>query len=262
MRARQEGAGRLKELTVVFDNVPGVPGLITGWGFAAVVRGYGRTVLFDAGSDGATLLSNLRALSIVPKSIDLVVLSHAHADHAGGLPEFLSVAPGVELIVPDSLPKRLVEAIEATGVGFRTADPGEELADGVTTTGSLPGKQIEQGLILAGHDGPALVTGCAHPGVQTMLKEAARVAGSPVGTLIGGFHLHAFRKGSVRATAAELREMGLERIAPSHCTGDRATTILADEFGEGFIESGLGRSIVLDDEGKGGGSPGSGSREA
>jgi len=237
----------VKDLTVVFDNVAGVPGLITGWGFSAFIRGYEKTILFDAGADGQTLLSNLRALSLDPGYIQLVVLSHAHSDHAGGLPELLSHAPETELIVPEGLPRRLEEAIEETGVRYRTADAGEELASGVTTTGSLQGKHIEQGLILTGGRGPILVTGCAHPGVKAMLLEAGGVAGEPVDTIVGGFHLHAFRRGNTRSLAEELKELGLRAIAPSHCTGERATTILAEVFRDGFIESGLGRSIILDD---------------
>lgn len=241
----------MKELLVVFDNVPGVPGLIAGWGYAALVRGFGKTVLFDTGSDGTTLLSNMRALSVQPASIDIVVLSHAHADHAGGLPELLGAAGDVDLVVPEGLPRGLEEAIRASGARPRTAAPGETLVEGVTTTGSLPGKHVEQGLILRGEAGPVLVTGCAHPGIATMVTEASRVVGEPVEMAVGGFHLHVFRKGSIREMAAELKGLGLRRIAPSHCTGDRATAILADVFGEGFIESGLGRTIALEEQGFG-----------
>jgi len=236
----------MKQLRIAFDNVPGVPGLITGWGFSAVVEGFDKSILFDAGADGTALLSNLRTLSVVPESLDLIVLSHAHADHAGGLPELLAKTPTAELIVPDALPRRLEEAIEATGVAYRTAEAGEKLADGVTTTGSLPGKQIEQGLILAGGAGPVLVTGCAHPGIETMVARAGEIVGRPIELAIGGFHLGSIRKGSVRKLADQLKDLGLRRIAPSHCTGDRAIAILADVFGDGFIESGLGRTIPLE----------------
>jgi 7,8-dihydropterin-6-yl-methyl-4-(beta-D-ribofuranosyl)aminobenzene 5'-phosphate synthase len=235
----------VKDLTIVFDNVAAAPGLTPGWGFAAFIRGFGKTVLFDTGADGPTLLSNMRALSLSPDDIDIVVLSHPHADHAGGLPELLSAAPRAELVAPDAIPRGLREAIESMGRSFRTAPGSEELTAGVVTTGSLPGQHVEQGLVLTGNRGPVLVTGCAHPGLKTMLIEAGRLAGAPVEFAIGGFHWHAFRKGSIRTLAAELKELGLERIAPSHCTGDRATMILADVFGDGFVKSGLGTTIDL-----------------
>jgi 7,8-dihydropterin-6-yl-methyl-4-(beta-D-ribofuranosyl)aminobenzene 5'-phosphate synthase len=44
-----------------------------------------RTLLFDAGPEGATFLRNCRVLGVDPGVVDAVVLSHGHWDHAGGL---------------------------------------------------------------------------------------------------------------------------------------------------------------------------------
>lgn len=44
-----------------------------------------RTVLFDAGPEGATLLRNARILAVDFSAVQAVVLSHGHWDHAGGL---------------------------------------------------------------------------------------------------------------------------------------------------------------------------------
>ena len=45
-----------------------------------------RTVLIDAGPEGATFLRNSRILGVDFASVDAVVLSHGHWDHGGGLP--------------------------------------------------------------------------------------------------------------------------------------------------------------------------------
>ena len=72
MDAMTERDGSRKvTITVVYDNDPHQKGLNTGWGFACVIRGLERTVLFDTGGDGNTLLANMRALRIDPESIDL-----------------------------------------------------------------------------------------------------------------------------------------------------------------------------------------------
>ena len=72
-------------LTVIYDNNAYDPHLRTGWGFAAWLEYTGRTVLFDTGAEGGLLLGNMRALDLDPRAIEIVVLSHIHGDHVGGL---------------------------------------------------------------------------------------------------------------------------------------------------------------------------------
>ena len=105
----------MPRLTVVFDNIPLEPDLRTDWGFAAVVRGYPRTILFDTGSDADVLLGNMEALGFDPAEIEIVVLSHPHQDHAGGLAGFLRVNPNVEVFVPDGSPCEMIDQIEQLG---------------------------------------------------------------------------------------------------------------------------------------------------
>lgn len=72
-------------ITVVFDNNPYKEGLATSWGFSCVVGGTEKTILFDTGGEGSILSANMDALGIDPAEIDVVVLSHIHGDHVGGL---------------------------------------------------------------------------------------------------------------------------------------------------------------------------------
>jgi 7,8-dihydropterin-6-yl-methyl-4-(beta-D-ribofuranosyl)aminobenzene 5'-phosphate synthase len=52
---------------------------------SAHVGGEKRTLLFDAGPEGATFLRNTKILDVDFGAIEAVVLSHGHWDHAGGL---------------------------------------------------------------------------------------------------------------------------------------------------------------------------------
>ena len=47
-------------ITITYDNYGSVPGLKYGWGFSCLVRGAFGKVLFDTGSDGTSLLDNMR----------------------------------------------------------------------------------------------------------------------------------------------------------------------------------------------------------
>src|SRR5215470_19992470 len=55
------------------------------WGFAAYVEADGKPLLFDTGARPRTVLENARELGIDLSRADVVVLSHNHADHTGGL---------------------------------------------------------------------------------------------------------------------------------------------------------------------------------
>lgn len=235
----------MPHLRIVVDNVALVSGLEPDWGFAAVVSGCEKGLLFDTGPDGKKLLSNMEALGMDPLMIDIIVISHTHADHAGGLLGFLSVNADVEVFVPDGLSPDTVRAVENLGATPIIVGPPGEMLSGVLTTGAMGSGELEQGLILAGHGGATLVTGCAHPGIIPMIKEAGRQAGGPIELVVGGLHLRRKPKKEVREIAEKMRKLGVRRVAPSHCTGEESVSVMADVFGEGFIESGLGKTISI-----------------
>jgi glyoxylase-like metal-dependent hydrolase (beta-lactamase superfamily II) len=98
-----------KDITVatVFDNYAIDRKLTARWGFAAVVSTPSTTVLFDTGGDGATLLANMAKLRIDPAGVREVVISHIHADHLGGLGEFLRNNAKVQVFIPRSFPDKV-----------------------------------------------------------------------------------------------------------------------------------------------------------
>ena len=51
-----------------------------------VIVGEGeKKILFDTASDAEPVLHNMKLFGIAPESIDVIVLSHSHFDHTGGL---------------------------------------------------------------------------------------------------------------------------------------------------------------------------------
>ncbi len=114
------------EITVIYDNYLFKSGLKTSWGFSCVVKGTEKTILFDTGGDGDTLLNNMKALAIVPEEVDLVVLSHIHGDHVGGLDDFLGQNPNVTVCMPQSFPLRFKENIREYGTEFLEVKEGRQ----------------------------------------------------------------------------------------------------------------------------------------
>jgi 7,8-dihydropterin-6-yl-methyl-4-(beta-D-ribofuranosyl)aminobenzene 5'-phosphate synthase len=221
--SHEEHRPRMK-ITIVYDNEACGPGLGTGWGFSALIEtGHAPPLLFDTGADGDTLLFNMKALGIDPGRIGTIVISHAHGDHTGGLPDVLEINKHAEIYVP---------AYGLPGIrGGKVTPVGQplEISEGVFSTGVLEG--IEQSLAVETARGIFVVAGCSHPGVGVILEAAARHGG--VCGIIGG--LHGFRD----LSALE----GLSLVCPCHCTLYKSE--LKRLFPERYVPCGAGLKMTL-----------------
>jgi 7,8-dihydropterin-6-yl-methyl-4-(beta-D-ribofuranosyl)aminobenzene 5'-phosphate synthase len=57
---------------------------------------------------------------------------------------------------------------------------------------------------------------------------------------MGGFHLLHARRSETEKIVQAFRRLEVRRVAPSHCTGDIARSQLRKEYGQDFIEAGVG----------------------
>lgn len=227
--------------TIVYDNNAYDTGLRTSWGFACWVETDAATVLFDTGGDGPTLMHNLRELGLDRQEIDAVVLSHAHGDHTGGLGALLGTGVRPAVYAPASFPGAF-----KTDVGACTdlveVREGMTIALGITTTGEVGSSLVEQALAVETQEGLVVVTGCAHPGVVQMVRRAKEAADDEIALVMGGFHLGGASPGEIKRVIADLRGLGVKRVAPCHCTGDRARQAFVDAFGDDAVLAGVGWS--------------------
>lgn len=240
---KDEGAfGRESmSLTVVYDNYKVSRNLTADWGFACVVQGLDRTILFDTGGDGRILLANMRALEIEPEEIDVVVISHAHGDHTGGLGKFLSLKPDTEVVIPSGFSPRAQAQIRAQRGKVIEADESLEICPGAKTTGTLGKRSIvEQGLCVSTDSAWALITGCAHPGVTNMAAQAKEVMDGPISLVIGGYHMLGEKPPGIERVIDRFEQLGVKRLAPCHCTGDQAREMFKEHFGDRCTLAGVG----------------------
>lgn len=232
-------------ITVLFNNIPLVAGLTTGWGFSCLVEGLAKTLLFDTGADGGVLLQNMAQLGVDPACVEAVMISHMHADHAGGLRAFLEVHPDVDLWLPVDLPADVRNAMSHRGARVSTVHGAGWLADGIGSTGPLPGTMIEQALMLNVGERIVVITGCAHPGIERLARVAMGTADKPVGLLMGGFHLKGMSRSEIKGIIGRLQSAHVDKVAPSHCTGDTAIGLFRKAWAEDFVEGGLGAVIEV-----------------
>jgi 7,8-dihydropterin-6-yl-methyl-4-(beta-D-ribofuranosyl)aminobenzene 5'-phosphate synthase len=244
----QSGAEKPMEasMTILYDNNRFDPRLKTAWGFSCLIRGLEKTILFDTGGDGYTLLGNMRQLGVKPAEIDIVLLSHIHGDHTGGLGAFLEKNNHVIVYLPASFPKNFKKSVMSLGARVEEVLEAREIFPGAYTTGELGDGIKEQALALKTREGLVVVTGCAHPGIVNMVRKAREITGEDrVYLVVGGFHLGGEPPSRIESIAKEFRRLSVEKVAPCHCTGDGARTLFKQEYGTDYIECGVGKRITL-----------------
>ncbi len=212
------------KITIIYDNKVVRPGLRADHGYACLVEAESTpAILFDTGARGSILKHNMAALGVDPGSIGTVVISHRHSDHTGGLSDVIKASKDVEVFLPESI---------MTGIAARrvTRVRGPlEISPSVYSTGELSG--IEQSLVLAAGKGLVVLVGCAHSGLDNILRVASGFG--EVWGVIGGFH--GFQDFHLLDS--------LSLICPCHCTVYREEIVRL--CGERYRKCGVGTVIEL-----------------
>ena len=176
-------------------------------------------------------------------AVEAVVLSHIHHDHTGGLGALLARNSDITVYLPESFPPAFRQEILQQGAAIETVSGPQQLMDKVHSTGEMGSAVKEQALIVDTAAGLVIITGCAHPNVADMAERAQRYIGKPIYLLIGGFHLGGSSHARIEAIIERLKALGVKKVAPSHCTGEKATRLFRQAWGDDFIEGGLGAVI-------------------
>jgi 7,8-dihydropterin-6-yl-methyl-4-(beta-D-ribofuranosyl)aminobenzene 5'-phosphate synthase len=234
-------------ITVVFDNNPYKEGLETAWGFACVIAGAEKTILFDTGKDGSMLLNNMRKLSVDPNIVDAVFLSHVHPDHTGGRSSFLRQKSDVTVYLLRSFSKSLKDRVRQAGAKATEVYEPLEVCENVYSTGQLGRLRKEQSLIIRTDKGLVVIAGCAHPGIVKIVSTAKNLLKDDILLVMGGFHLEWARKSKIERRISDLKELGVRYVGPCHCTGEKAKRLFEEHFGENYINTGAGKTITLAD---------------
>jgi 7,8-dihydropterin-6-yl-methyl-4-(beta-D-ribofuranosyl)aminobenzene 5'-phosphate synthase len=101
-------------------------------------------------------------------------------------------------------------------------------------------------LIIDAEFGLVVILGCAHRGIVNTLRHAQKLTGKElIYAAIGGTHLLHASQERLAETAKALKEMGVQRLGVSHCTGFHASAYLAREFEEGFFLNNAGTRFTL-----------------
>jgi 7,8-dihydropterin-6-yl-methyl-4-(beta-D-ribofuranosyl)aminobenzene 5'-phosphate synthase len=230
-------------IRIIYDNVAPEEGFEAQWGFSCVVSGCGRTILFDTGGKGDVFMKNLTAAGISPSGIDIVVISHEHWDHVGGLGAFLEENREVIVYVPASFSDDLKKRISGGCASLVEVSEPVEIIPGVYSTGDMTGPVREQSLAIRTGGGTVVITGCAHPGIDRIVEKATEVTGGQALCVMGGFHLGGAGQARLEEISRQFDKSGVKYCGASHCTGDESIAYFAKRYGDRYIRLGAGRKI-------------------
>jgi 7,8-dihydropterin-6-yl-methyl-4-(beta-D-ribofuranosyl)aminobenzene 5'-phosphate synthase len=148
---------KMLRITILCDNVLGVPFGIGEHGFSALVEGGEEPLLFDVGS-GKGIIANALTFGKDLRAVRKICLSHGHYDHTEGLPQVLAITGGAEIYAHPGIfqerygqrptgngtIRRFVgipfrrEYLECLGANFRLDAGFREVAKGIYLTGEVP----------------------------------------------------------------------------------------------------------------------------
>lgn len=131
----------------------------------------------------------------------------------------------------------MVTEYEQIDSGLFDKDTGEMLPDEL---------KDDLGMVIDTDFGLVVILGCAHRGIVNTLKQAQKITGKKdIYAAIGGTHLLNADISRWALTAADLKEMGVQYLGASHCTGFEASSFLSQEFGDRFFLNNSGSRWTL-----------------
>lgn len=231
-------------ITVLYDNNSYKQGLQTEWGFSACIIGPEKTILFDTGGS-SILLDNMQKLAIKSSRIDVVVLSHIHGDHTGGLNSFLENNSNVTIYLLKSFPKKFKDNARSCGAEIIEVNEPVKICENVHSTGQNGKLKKEQSLVIRTDKGLVIITGCAHPGIVKITAKVKKIFKDDILFVMGGFHLEWATKGGIEKIISSLKQLGVRYVAPCHCTGQKARSLFEQHFGKNYINTGAGKVISI-----------------
>jgi 7,8-dihydropterin-6-yl-methyl-4-(beta-D-ribofuranosyl)aminobenzene 5'-phosphate synthase len=240
----------MKILTLI-ENLVYNKGLYAEHGLALYIETVNKKILFDTGQSGL-FLQNAKAFGIAIEDIDILVLSHGHYDHTGGLYHFLEknsksiVYSKKDIFTPKYnshkrfigtilnetlLNDRLIYVDTVTEIcanvfilpNISIYNPTDSHFKGMLrkAENELVSDEFEDELFLVLKQKRQIniLTACSHRGITNICTTATEHFKLPVGLILGGFHMKNCTTEQYDLITHYFRQLHPKRLGVCHCTG-------------------------------------------
>jgi len=265
------------KIVTLIENLVKTGGLYAEHGLAIYLEAGNRKILFDTGQTGA-FIYNAPKLKVDIEDIDVLVLSHGHYDHCGGLYAFLEKNRKARVYAKQGLftPKyhgqyRFIGIPEREDLlrdRLFYIDSITEIADDVyimpeikilnsedTHFENLFIKQdgrfiqdqfAEELYLVAPHQGMInIITACSHRGITNIGEAATNYFDLPVNLILGGSHSQDCTPEQYRFQLDYFRRLNPKLLGVSHCTGVEKYADLKRDLGSMVFYNYTGNFIEI-----------------
>jgi len=265
------------KITILIENLVYKQGLVAEHGLSIYIETENRKILFDTGQTGL-FIQNAQKLGIAIEDVDILVLSHGHYDHAGGLYPFLEINNKAKVFAKKDIftPKyhgrnRFIGTLRNERQlkdRLIYVDAPTEIADNVfimpniiihnsldthfngmyKKVGSefVPDEfEDELFLVLKQNEQINIVTACSHRGITNICTTATDQFKLPVGLILGGFHMKNSTKEQSEQIIHYFRQLQPKSISVCHCTGVEKYADLSNDLNFNVFYNFTGNEVVL-----------------
>ena len=216
------------------------------WGLAFLVG----DVLFDAFGREDVFRENVSRFKIDLSQVKHIVISHEDWDHIAGLGSFLRDHPKTHVHICKKSGKVLKDLIRQAGGRLIEVSKPSQISQSIFSLGQMradTGRGVlhEQALVVKSRNGFSVITGCAHPGIVRIVRQAIKIFGKKIYAVCGGFHMKDNARKENLKIIAELQALGVKKVIPLHCSGSSATQVFGRFYGKNCIKLQEGDAFKL-----------------
>lgn len=283
--------GTIKSLSILplIDYYTDNPNLKTEPGVSYLISADDTKILMDVGFNKkkehpSPLLQNMKILGISESNIDMIIFSHLHLDHVGGLKEqkektfSLSQGPVSLSNLPVYSPSEISASRWNPGPETHVIKDPVVLKDGIVSIGAIPrylflmGNTLENSLAVnVDGKGIVLIIGCGHQTIERILERTRALFDEPIYAIIGGLHYPvkggrimigpiniqrlvgsdrppwiSIRESDVKNAIEAIKKVSPKIIALSpHDSSDWCIDQFKQTFGETYVDVKVGKEIVI-----------------